>query len=171
MSRFRRANGVTLVELMVALAVFSTVMAGISVVFISSMRAWRTGRESRSVFEMARAAVQFMERDITSAFGSVDRDEFRTLVGTSDWLTFVEITENPVTWRELPSGGGYDVAHSDMSRITYFLAADPAVPDEHLLLRLVQLDVDELRGYPRPEVVIPRTVAAWNRIIEDGNPE
>ena len=126
--------------MLVALAVFSTVMAGISVVFISSLRAWRTGQENRSIFEMARASLRFMERDISSAFGSVDRDEIQTLVGDREWLTFVGITENPET-------GPYDPpkAHSDISRISYYLMPDELTGREDwLLIRLVSIDKDGL---------------------------
>lgn len=161
-----------MVELLVALAVFATVMAGISVVFISSLRAWRTGQENRSVFQMARAATQFMERDITSAFGSVDRDEVKTLVGAGDWLTFVGITENPPTWRQISPDVEFEVPHSDMSRITYRLMPDPEVADQFLLIRLVQMDVDDIGPDPIDlGVVTNQTLAAWTDIILDANPD
>ena len=161
-----------MVELLVALAVFATVMAGISVVFISSLRAWRTGQENRSVFQMARAATQFMERDITSAFGSVDRDEVKTLVGAGDWLTFVGITENPPTWRQISPDVEFEVPHSDMSRITYRLIRDPEVAGQFLLIRLVQMDVDDIVGDPFDLLdVTQRTLTAWNAIILDADPD
>jgi hypothetical protein len=158
-----------MVELLVALAVFSTVMAGISVVFVSSLRAWRTGQENRSVFQMARASAQFMERDITSAFGSVDKDELKTLVGGPQWLTFVGITENPPTWREI--GSGYEIPHSDISRITYRLMRDPEQSDQFLLIRLVQLDVDDIGPDPIDlNQVTARAVEEWNAISLAANP-
>jgi hypothetical protein len=160
-----------MVELLVSLAVFATVMAGISVVFISSLRAWRTGRENRSVFQMARAASQFMERDITAAFGSVDRDEVKTLVGEGRWLTFVGITENPPTWRQFTPGEGIEMPHSDMSRITYMLIEDPEMGDQFLLIRLVQIDSDIIPPGPiRPGRVIEQTRTAWETIILDADP-
>jgi len=161
-----------MVELLVALAVFATVMSGISVVFISSMRAWRTGRENRSVFQMARAASQFMQRDITSAFGSVDRDEVKTLVGTRKWLTFVGITENPVTRVKLSSEVTYDVPHSDVSRITYRLIPDPEVGDQFLLVRLVEIDSDVIGPGPViPARLTLQAQTAWNNIILDADPD
>ena len=169
MTRWRKGNGFTLVEMLVALAIFGTVMAGISVVFISSMRAWQTARENQSVFEMGRAALQFMERDITAAFGSVDRNEMQTLVGTSQWLTFVGVTENPKTWVSTGPASGYQAAYSDTSRITYALMHDPDVADQYLLLRLVQPDVDEVGSENVWEITI-QTVQAWNEIIADSNP-
>jgi hypothetical protein len=121
---------------------------------------------------MARAATQFMERDITSAFGSVDRDEVKTLVGTRDWLTFVGITENPPTLRQISPDVQFEVPHSDMSRITYRLIRDPEVADQFLLIRLVQLDVDDIAPVAINVVdVTERTVDAWNAIILDANPD
>jgi type II secretion system protein J len=176
MNRDRKPTGFTLVEMLVALAIFGTVMAGISVVFISSMRAWQTNRENQSVFEMGRAALNVMEQDLTSAFGSVDRDEMQTLVGGRDWLTFVGMVENPLTRVKVETGPGsyytYDVPHSDMSRVTYCLLGNPAVAGEMLLLRLVQLDVDGVGTDPIDvNQVTFDTVQAWEAIIENANPE
>lgn len=154
-TRCHRANGFTLVEMLVALAIFATVMAGVSVVFISSMRAWETARANQSVFETGRAALQFMERDIASAFGSVDRDEMQTLVGTSRELIFVGMAENTGRW---------DVAYSDTARIAYVSWLDPNVAGQYLLLRLVVPDEDEIPSGEISEVVdamIDDAVAAW----------
>jgi prepilin-type N-terminal cleavage/methylation domain-containing protein len=163
MRRYRRRNGFTLVEMLVALAIFGTVMAGISIVFLSSLRAWHASRETQSVFEMGRAALRVMEQDITTAFGSVERGELRTLVGGPDWLSFVGITENPKTARE---PGWTPTAHSDIARITYCLMSETAGSDENLLLRLVQLDVDDVGVDPvELWVVTDRTVDEWNAIV------
>jgi len=150
--------------MLVALAIFGTVMAGISIVFLSSLRAWHASRETQSVFEMGRAALRVMEQDITTAFGSVDRGELRTLVGGPDWLSFVGITENPKT---SPNPAWDPTPHSDISRITYYLWREAPGSDEHLLLRLVQLDVDDV-GTELVDIegaVIPRTVAEWEASV------
>ena len=147
MNRFRESSGLTLVEMLVALAIFGTVMAGVSVVFISSMRAWQTAQDNRSVFEMGRAALQFMQRDITSVFGSVDRGEMQTFVGTSEWLTFAGIMENPLT--------GWSEAHSDMSRVSYYLMHDPTGREDMLLIRLVSIDEQDVSS-PLPDLVPDR---------------
>ena len=167
MTNCRRSTGFTLVEMLVALAIFGTVMAGISVVFISSMRAWQTARENQSVFEMGRSALQLMERDIKSAFGSVDRNEMQTLVGTSQSLTFVGIVENPKTnvWLP-PPAPPYERAYSDTSRITY-----ARWPERNLLLRLVEPEVDELgTGSVNAMEAAQHALDAWNAITAVAGP-
>lgn len=155
--------------MLVAMVIFGTVMAGISVVFISSMRAWQTARENQSVFEMGRSALQLMERDIKSAFGSVDRNEMQTLVGGSDWLTFVGVVENPKTlyWTGPGPNDGSQIPYSDMALITYFLWLDPDVVDQYLLPRLVQPDVDEVGNI---FYALEEAVDDWNEIIAVSNP-
>jgi|GEM_PF-3228684 len=169
MRSFRKSTGFTLVEMLVALAIFGTVMAGISVVFISSMRAWQTARENQSVFEMGRSALQLMERDIQSAFGSVDRNEMQTLVGGTDRLTFVGIVQNPKTWvwtgeDENGEDEGYEAAYSDTSRITYAFW-----PERGLLLRVVLPDVDVV-GSESLWLLTVQAVEAWNQIILASDP-
>ena len=168
MVSWRKSNGFTLVEMLVALAIFGTVMAGISVVFISSMRAWETARANQSVFEMGRSALQVLERDIAAAFGSVERNEMQTLVGTSQFLTFVGIMENPQTlyWYGPGPTDGDRMAYSDTSRITYAVWTE-----RNLLLRLVEPEVDELGIDPvYPFEAVEGALVAWEAITAVAGP-
>ena len=137
----RKHDGVTLVELLVALTVFAVVMGGISVVFISSLKAYQSGQRNISIFETARGALTFMQRDLSPAYMSLDTGHVETLVGQRDWLTFVGLTQNPPTAYR----AGYEPEpHTDLSRISYYLTHDPEGLNDMLLIRLVGIDRDNL---------------------------
>jgi len=153
--------------MLVALAIFGTVMAGISIVFLSSLRAWHASRETQSVFEMGRAALRVMEQDITTAFGSVERGELGTLVGGPDWLSFVGITENPKT---SPNPTWDPTPHSDIARITYRLwPGEPAAGEERLVLRLVEPNAEGMLQVPFPDLleeVAAQAVSWWELALD-----
>lgn len=69
----RRLGGFTLVELMVAMLLGLVVIAGVSSVFLSNQRVYRTNRALSDVQDSARVAFEMMARDIrTSGLSGCD---------------------------------------------------------------------------------------------------
>jgi len=87
-------RGVTLVELIVALAVFSSLTVTVFAVFLGSMRAIKTGEVTMGAYEEARAALNIIERDLTTCFTSRDRGDYYTFFGTPIGMTFVGLVRS-----------------------------------------------------------------------------
>lgn len=62
----RHSRGFSLMELLVAMTVFSIVMTGVYAAFRDAARLWRDNEADADVFQQARVAVSIMERDLRS---------------------------------------------------------------------------------------------------------
>jgi len=144
----RRNRGFTLTEMIVAVAIFATVMAGVAAVFISSLHASDAARAKLQIVEQFRAFSDFVTRDISCAYRSEDLDNRATFMGASDRLAFITLTQN---------FGNND---ADFSLLTYYLLDDPESFDRPLserYKRLVRLAIPLpyeaveafMGGYPR----------------------
>ena len=113
----RRRRGFTLTEIVVAVAIFATVMAGVAAVFISSLHASDAARAKLQIVEQLRAFSDFVGRDISSAYRSEDFDDRTTFMGAPDRLTFISLTQN------------FGDDDADFSLISYYLVDDPESAD------------------------------------------
>jgi len=156
-------EGFTLVEVLVAVAVFATVIAGVLTVYTSALRARDVARENALIFEQFRGYTAFIERDITAAYLSRDRDDTFTLYCdtvtmpiyhparasdvnvTSSRLAFIGLTENE------------DDNH-DLALVSYYLVPDTTAAliteessPKFILVRLAQPQYDSfpMRGQTR----------------------
>ena len=77
----RGARGFTLVELLMAVAIFMLLVGGIFVLFIGSLRAVRQGYMTNEAHEMARGAISAIERDIVVSFTSRERGDYFDFYG------------------------------------------------------------------------------------------
>ncbi len=66
----------TLVELMVAMTVFSMVMLMVFMLFSSSMMVWRKSSQQNQIFENARMAMDLMARDLQCAYYEAGKTPF-----------------------------------------------------------------------------------------------
>ncbi len=66
----------TLVELMVAMTVFSMVMLMVFMLFSSSMMVWRKSSQQNQIFENARMAMDLMSRDLQCAYYEAGKTPF-----------------------------------------------------------------------------------------------
>jgi prepilin-type N-terminal cleavage/methylation domain-containing protein len=118
-------EGFTLVEVLVAVAVFATVIAGVLTVYTSALRARDVANENALIFERFRGYTAFIERDITAAYLSRDRDDTFTLYCDtvpvyhpitdsyveSSRLAFIGLTEN-------------EPDNHDLALVSYYLVPD-----------------------------------------------
>ena len=70
-----RAAGFTLIELLVSIAIFISVMAGVTLLLIGSTRVSQQGFQNQQAFEIARGAMSLMQRDLSRAFTSRNHGE------------------------------------------------------------------------------------------------
>lgn len=66
----------TLVELMVAMAIFSMVMLMVFMLFSSSMLVWKKSSQQNQIFENARMALDLMARDLQCAYFEAGKTPF-----------------------------------------------------------------------------------------------
>lgn len=131
------AAGFTLIELLVSIAIFISIMAGISLLLIGSTRTSQQGFQNQQAFEIARGAMGLMQRDLSRAFSARNHGDLYTFYGTPIGFTFVGVTS------PRDSGG------ANVARITYVIHRRPNAA----VLRDVddvQRDIYDLVRYVEP---------------------
>ena len=147
----KHARGFTLIEVMVTMAIFITVMGGVTLLFNSAIRTSKQTFQNQDAFEVARGALKILERDINRAFTSRDTGDAHNFYGTPIGMTFIGLITD--------SGGNDNVA-----RITYVihrnaggqtLTAIPADDDDiitdrvtYSLVRYVETGAEDLDTFP-----------------------
>ena len=102
------APGFTMVELLVAIALFAVLMSGVVMLFVGSVRSARTSYQQLDAFEKARSALTIIEDDLIPSHFIRDYGVIRTFYGTPIGMTFIQRTKVP---------GGSD--NYKCSRVTY----------------------------------------------------
>ncbi len=103
-------RGFSLVELLVATAILSVLMSGIVMLFVGSMRSVSQAHQAFDAFEVARGAMNVIERDLTSAFASREYGDYYTFYGTPIGMIFVGVM-----------GKQDSSVNINLSRVTYVL--------------------------------------------------
>lgn len=85
----KRTHGFTLVELLVAMAIFVTIMGGVTVLFTGAVRTVRQGNQIIDAFSMGRGALEVMARDLGTAFTARELGQYHQFYGRPDGFTFV----------------------------------------------------------------------------------
>ncbi|HIJ64925.1 MAG TPA: type II secretion system protein [Candidatus Hydrogenedentes bacterium] len=146
-------RGVTLPELLVALAIFSIVMAAIATVFTRSTRAARQGHQALMAFEESSGVLAVIERDLMRAFTDREHGDYYSLTGTPIGLSFIGVASNTA-----------DDADVNLSRVTYVVYANPTAAFEDVagntvvtysLLRYVEPGVSDLNAFPIDWYALP----------------
>ncbi len=109
-----RIAGFTLVELIIALAITSTVLVAIAGVFVGSMRAVRSGYQTIDATEQARNAVNLIQNDLQSAFTARQFGEHYHFYGTPIGFTFIGVAAK--LGKVSVSGDNNDTG---LARVTY----------------------------------------------------
>ena len=102
-------GGFTLIELLVSMAIFVTVMASVTLLFNSAIRTTKQGFLNQDAFEIARGAMDILERDLTRSFTSRDHGDVYNFYGTPIGFTFVGM---------ITAG---DSPNPNLARITYVM--------------------------------------------------
>ena len=110
-----KRHGFTLVELLVAMGIFATLMSGILILFVGSIRTVNQGRQSINAHEMVRGAQMVFQNDLISGFTARDHADVYNLVGTPVGMVFIG-TERGNATSSSTSGSVPGIA-----RITYVI--------------------------------------------------
>ncbi len=143
--RRRHSRGFTLVELLVAMAIFITLLAGIVVLFSGSLRAVRTGNQNIDIQEEARGALAILKEDLMTAFSSVAHSDSNTFYGTPIGMTFVGLTQNKTNQARITY-----VIYSDKTNFSQFPTVESDDPPRYsrMLLRYEEPNVGDLESFP-----------------------
>ena len=82
-------RGFSLTELLVAMAIFITLMSGIAALFVGSVDTVRQGYQSIEAYESGRSVLAVMERDLKSSFTSRELGQFYQFYGNANGFTFI----------------------------------------------------------------------------------
>jgi len=115
----RHSSGFTLAEMMVAVAIFTALMAGLAILFTGTLRAVRQGHQQQEAFENARAALTALKNDLTISSGSEQDADYCSFYGTPIGMTFVGVART----------SDDDAADLNIARITY-VVYDMAAPQD-----------------------------------------
>ncbi|MCC6144037.1 MAG: prepilin-type N-terminal cleavage/methylation domain-containing protein, partial [Candidatus Hydrogenedentes bacterium] len=151
-----RDAGLTLVELMVAMAIFVTVLSGTLLLFNGAISTVRQGYRTMEAFEKARGSMTVLERDLTGAFTARDVGQDFQFYGRPNGFTFV---------------GNVD---GSMARVTYAVNDRAArgefraeLVERYGLLNIRAIEHDKRRGND-PSVNAPIAVALAEYLILSG---
>jgi prepilin-type N-terminal cleavage/methylation domain-containing protein len=89
MSRMHRTRGFTLVELLIATALFAIIMSAIVALFVASMRAVKSAYLASDAYETSRGAFAVVERDLTTVFTMRDYGDYYQFYGTPQGMTMI----------------------------------------------------------------------------------
>ncbi len=108
---FEYKIGMTLVELMVAMAILSIILTGLVAMFVSAIESTHQGYMIKESYGNARSAMEILSRDLERACSLANRGEKVQFYGTPTALTFVTMLDN-----------------GQVGRVTYFFAPSPSIP-------------------------------------------
>jgi prepilin-type N-terminal cleavage/methylation domain-containing protein len=109
----RNSRGFSLTELLVAMAIFVTLMGGITALFIGAVDTVRQGNQQMEIFEIGRSTLAVMERDLKAGFTARELGQFYQFHGQPNAFTFVGRTSD--------SGSAQDPNEGQLQRVTYAL--------------------------------------------------
>lgn len=108
---FSKTRGITLVELLVAMAILSIILTGLVAVFVSAIDTTRQGYMIKEGYNTASVAMELLKRDLERACTLTDQGEKVQIYGTPTSLTFLTVLDN-----------------GEVGRVTYFFAPSPNIP-------------------------------------------
>lgn len=141
--------GMTLIELMVAMAILSLILTGLVAMFVSAIESTHQGYMIKESYGNARSAMEVLSRDLERACALANRGEKVQFYGTPTALTFVTVLDN-----------------GQVGRVTYFFAPSPSIPVFETWLPLGPKDnlsdrIAKEKGMKRDANKIPNVSATY----------
>jgi prepilin-type N-terminal cleavage/methylation domain-containing protein len=87
--RHHSAPGFSLIELIVAMAIFLVLLGGLGALYSNALRTVVSGYQQQEGFEKARASLKVLERDLNMAFTSRDHGDAYDFFGAREGFAFV----------------------------------------------------------------------------------
>ncbi len=135
-----RAVGITLVELLVAMAILSIILTGLVAVFVSAIETTHQGYMTKEGYTTARVAMEVLTRDLERACTLTDQGEKLQFYATPTSLTFLTVLDN-----------------GEVGRVTYFIAPSPNIPPFQTYI-LVNLEEGSSRNRIEKERLMKKLV-------------
>ncbi len=140
-------SGFTLVELLVALAIFLTIMAVVALFFTAAIRTSKQGVQNQQAFELARGAMRLIERDLSRAFTSRDHGDVYSFYGTPIGFTYVGMVNVAGTDAYNLARVTYVIYHEEGGAVAEYENVDGTIVRTYALLRVVEPGIDNLDAY------------------------
>ena len=191
MKRRRHSPGFTLAEMLVAVAIFTALMAGLTMLFTGTLRAVRQGYLQQEAFENARAALTALKNDLTVSSGSEQHADYYSFYGTPVGMTFVGVArtsdDDPADlhiarityvvydmWNDMQTGvidaSAYKVFPDALEGYNVAGDLEPKNAYVYVLLRYIEPGVSDLESFPifREGVVLPESGGVTLKDYLDG---
>lgn len=117
--RHEGRGGFTLTELLIAMTVFTILMAGLAALFIASINAMKSGNTIIEGNEEARTGLGVIERDLQSAFSAREYGDYYQFYGTPIGMTFIGLVRS----YDMYATG--DTGSTNLARVSYVLHPQP----------------------------------------------
>jgi general secretion pathway protein J len=159
----QRAHGFTLIEIMVAMAIFALVVAAIYSSWTAIVKAAETGKKAAAAVQRSRIAIRTIEDALLSARSFEAGQEYYSFVaenGSQATLSFVSRLS-----QSFPRSGRF--GDFDVRRVTFSLEPGPDYGEELVLRQnpvLMEMDVDE-KEHP---LVLAKNVKEFEMKFWDG---
>ncbi|MFH1246136.1 MAG: type II secretion system protein GspJ [Candidatus Omnitrophota bacterium] len=130
MSKFTGNKGLTFIELVLAVSIFSVVAVVLYSVLNTGILAWRSAEVSGGMYQELRYALDILSRDLRNAVVYSDKEDFVNFSGKSSEISFYSLQDT------------YDAAsaHTELRKIAYNLDET-----KHILQRLSQSFADSVQ--------------------------
>jgi len=149
------SRGFTLVELLISVAIFVTVIASVTLLFNAAIRASKQGFQNQEAFEIARGAMDIIERDLSRSVTRTDLGDVFNFYGTPIGFTFVGMIPEGNSNRLNMARVTYVIYHDpdnaadqEFNAVTAFRNTEDEIVPTYALIRFVETGVSDLDSYP-----------------------
>jgi hypothetical protein len=110
--------------MLVAVTIFTTVLAGVTLLFNSAVRVSKQGYQNQEAYSMARGVARRIEADLTGAYAALEHGLGDTFYGSPIGFTFIG---------KIKTGEGAN--DYDLARVSYVIYLGPNTPGEQKMTK------------------------------------